>query len=223
LGLRYLEALFKAELPPALILISRTLKLSDMAISTVKERTGGRFVWKSLEELLVDRPIPAYFVGNHNSKITATLLRNFHVDLAVLGGVGIIKRHVLAIPKMGIINVHPGILPKYRGSSAVEWAIYNNDPVGATCHFVTEEIDAGKIIYKTRIKIIKGDKYEDVRLKAYDLQPIVLIRGLRILMRPNYRASLKPNSTKSYFHPMNQQILQEVKNMLKERIYSHYV
>jgi methionyl-tRNA formyltransferase len=54
---------------------------------------------------------------------------------------------VLAVPRLGVLNIHPSALPKYRGPSPVLWAIWNGDPdMGLTVHRMTDRIDAGPIL-----------------------------------------------------------------------------
>jgi methionyl-tRNA formyltransferase len=54
---------------------------------------------------------------------------------------------VLAVPRLGALNVHPSALPEYRGPSPVLWAIWNGDPcMGLTVHHMTDQIDAGPIL-----------------------------------------------------------------------------
>jgi methionyl-tRNA formyltransferase len=54
---------------------------------------------------------------------------------------------VLAVPKLGVLNVHPSALPSYRGPSPVLWAIRSGDPyLGVTVHRMTERIDAGPVL-----------------------------------------------------------------------------
>ena len=54
---------------------------------------------------------------------------------------------VLAAPRLGVLNVHPSALPKYRGPSPVLWAIRSGDPyLGVTVHRMTERIDAGPVL-----------------------------------------------------------------------------
>ena len=61
--------------------------------------------------------------------------------------------------KNKVINIHPGILPKYRGSCCVEWALYNGDKVGNTIHIMTQEYDEGPIILKESYDIKKNQNY----------------------------------------------------------------
>ncbi len=222
-GLRYLESMIAEHVEPRLVIISRTPKLSQMAIKTVNERTGGRFRWRPLDELLATRNIPIYFVDSHSSDCSADLLLDYGVNVAVLGGTGIIKENIISLPGLQVVNAHPGILPKYRGSSAVEWSIYNNDEVGATCHLVTTEIDAGEIITISKAQISRGDTYADVRLKVYSLLPEVLVVGLKILMRSDYRNYLKPNDGTTYFKPIPADEMREVEARLATATYHHYL
>jgi len=57
-----------------------------------------------------------------------------------------------------IINIHPSLLPKYKGLNTHKKAIENNDKfAGCSVHFVTPKLDSGKIIMQKKIKILKRD------------------------------------------------------------------
>lgn len=68
---------------------------------------------------------------------------------------------------LGILNSHPGILPKYRGSCCVEWALHNKDEVGCTLHFMSEEIDAGPIVSVAKLKNYGHLTYQEIRILMY--------------------------------------------------------
>ena len=72
-------------------------------------------------------------------------------DLGIQGGTGIIKECIINQFKYGILNFHPGKLPEYRGCSAPEWQLIENQPVTSTCHYLSPGIDEGDIL---RIKIL---------------------------------------------------------------------
>jgi methionyl-tRNA formyltransferase len=67
-------------------------------------------------------------------------------DLLVQAGTGIIRRPLLAVSRLGMINAHMGILPFYRGMNVAEWAAFNGDPAGCSVHVIDEGIDTGDII-----------------------------------------------------------------------------
>ena len=78
-----------------------------------------------------------------------------------------------------ITNVHPSLLPKYKGLNAVGQALESGDTVtGCTVHYVTEELDSGKIIEQSVVNICSGDTIETltqrVQQAEYRLLPMVI-------------------------------------------------
>ena len=84
---------------------------------------------------------------------TAGLLRGVQPDLLVLGGAPILPATVLEVARIGTLNAHPGLLPRYRGVDVVAHAILNGDPVGATVHFVDAGIDTGRIVSQVEVPV----------------------------------------------------------------------
>lgn len=76
-------------------------------------------------------------------------------DLIILAAYGqIIPKSILDIPKYGAINVHPSLLPKYRGASPIQSAILNGDKeTGVTIYFMDEKMDHGKILSNVKYSI----------------------------------------------------------------------
>lgn len=68
----------------------------------------------------------------------------------------IFKPDFLSIPPMGFINIHPSLLPKYRGPVPTLWALLNDEAeVGVTLHYIDSGIDTGDIIAQSRIKSLR--------------------------------------------------------------------
>lgn len=76
-------------------------------------------------------------------------------DLIITASYGkIIPKEILALPKYGALNVHPSLLPKYKGSSPIQYAILNGDKeTGTTIMLMDEKMDHGKILAQKKIKI----------------------------------------------------------------------
>ena len=69
-----------------------------------------------------------------------------------------IPENVLKLSKFKPFNLHPSLLPKYRGCSSVTWAIVNNEKyTGYSYHYMNKNLDRGNIIYQKKIKIKKFD------------------------------------------------------------------
>ncbi len=111
-------------------------------------------------------------------------------DLAIVAAYGkIIPKNILDIPRYGTINVHPSLLPKYRGASPIQNAILNGDKeTGITIMKVDEEMDHGNIISNLKTQISKVDTYDSLSQK-------LAISGAELLIKviPDYiSGKIKP-------------------------------
>ena len=90
------------------------------------------------------------------------LFETWRVDLIVLAGYMRIIKNPSAFPAP-MINVHPSLLPKYKGLTAVEQAMEAGEKVtGCTVHYVNEELDGGKIILQREVPILADDTLESL-------------------------------------------------------------
>ena len=85
-------------------------------------------------------------------------IRAFNPDLIVLAGYMRILSPRFVGSFDNIINVHPSLLPKYKGANAVEQALESGDTeTGCTVHYVTDELDSGEIILQSKVPILPND------------------------------------------------------------------
>ena len=122
--------------------------------------------------------IPHCYVNAKEEDKMVELFKAWHVDLIVLAGYMRIIKNPAAFPAP-IINVHPSLLPKYKGLHAVEQAMDNGDSVtGCTVHYVTEELDGGTIIAQQEVPILPDDTVESltkaIQRMEYGLLPSVI-------------------------------------------------
>ncbi len=93
-----------------------------------------------------------------------TIFDAYNVDLIVMAGWMrvVTKKFVESFPGR-IINLHPSLLPKYKGLHAIEQAIKAGESeTGCSVHFVTEELDSGAVIKQQVVPILPGDTVETV-------------------------------------------------------------
>jgi len=101
--------------------------------------------------------IPHCYVNAKDEDKMIDLFRVWRVDLIVLAGYMRIIKNPDAFP-VPIINVHPSLLPKYKGLHAVEQAMESGDKeTGCTVHYVNEELDGGEIILQGKVPILPDD------------------------------------------------------------------
>lgn len=83
---------------------------------------------------------------NLNAAISLERLRAEGIDLMIHAGAGILRAPLLAVPRLGVLNAHMGVLPRYRGMNVAEWAMWEDGPLGASLHWIDPGIDTGRII-----------------------------------------------------------------------------
>ncbi|MBN2121147.1 MAG: hypothetical protein JW734_08880 [Candidatus Omnitrophica bacterium] len=156
--------------------------------------------------------IPFYFVKDHNSKgvvAKVTAMKSRYVINA--GTPRILKGDILKTNKY-FLNCHPGILPKYRGCTCVEWALYNNDPVGATVYFMDEGIDEGPIVLQGTLDISFFSSYETIRTRMIGFTAGLMVEGVKKCYKENLIPdTMPPQEAGSYFKPIPEDKLMEVK------------
>mgnify|MGYP001163876646 FL=1 len=101
--------------------------------------------------------IPHVRVPHKDEDKMIELFKVWRVDLIVLAGYMRVIKNPDAFPAP-IINVHPSLLPKYKGLHAIEQALDSGDDVtGCTVHYVNEELDGGEIILQGEVPILPND------------------------------------------------------------------
>ena len=113
-------------------------------------------------------------------KILRYLIKN-KVDLICLAGfMKILSSDFIRKFKKPILNIHPSLLPKYKGLNTHERVIQNREKFsGCTVHFVSEKLDSGKIIIQERIKILKKDNPKSLAKKILRIENKIYPRALQ--------------------------------------------
>ena len=122
--------------------------------------------------------IPHVRVPHKDEDKMIELFKAWRVDLIILAGYMRVIKNPSAFPAP-MINVHPSLLPKYKGLNAVEQAMDSGDSVtGCTVHYVTEELDGGTIIAQQEVPILPDDTVESltkaIQRMEYGLLPSVI-------------------------------------------------
>lgn len=111
---------------------------------------------------------------------TVQKLETLKPDLFILAAYGrIISENILSIPKSGSLNIHPSLLPKYRGPSPIHAAILNGDKeTGSTIIQMDAEIDHGPIVAQKEMTLIGSESYETLQKSLSDLSINLLLEIL---------------------------------------------
>ncbi len=131
---------------------------------------------------------------------------------------------LLASAKHGIENVHPGLLPAYRGCSAEEWAIFNNDKIGNTAHFMCEGYDTGPIIATESYEFPKDADYQAIRNKVYHPGCGLAGRVLSVIQNTKMTpddATAQDEVSAHYWDPITDETMVKVLEKMAARAYRY--
>lgn len=131
--------------------------------------------------------------AEHNIKVTSRLSDlDPDTNLCILVAFGkIIPGNILKIPKHGFLNVHPSLLPLYRGPSPIQSAILDGaKETGVTIMKLDEELDHGPILARSKIEIADTDTHESLIVKLANLGADLLIKTIPDYINKSFE--LKP-------------------------------
>ncbi len=119
-------------------------------------------------------------IKNSEKKILKSLKKN-KIDLICLAGfMKILSKNFIKNFNKKIINIHPSLLPKYKGLNTHKRAIENKEKYsGCTVHFVNSNLDSGKIVLQKKVKILKKDTFKTLEKRVLKQEHILYPKALK--------------------------------------------
>ena len=106
----------------------------------------------------------------------------------------ILPKEILEIPKYGCINVHGSLLPKYRGSAPIQWAVLNGDKVtGVTTMYMAEGMDTGDMILKQETEIGENETTGELWERLSKIGADLLVKTLELIRENKAPRKKQPN------------------------------
>ena len=149
----------------------------NIVISNNKKAYGIRYAKKNkIKFKIID------FVKKREINNLLKILEFNNIKLICLAGfLKILSKDFIKSFKGKIINIHPSLLPKYKGLNTHKRVLKNNEKfTGCSVHFVNEKLDCGKVILQKKIKIFKKDNVKSLKIRVlkeeYKLYPKSIIK-----------------------------------------------
>ncbi len=123
-------------------------------------RTSLKPAWKIASEW----DIPVFHCSNVNDDTCRTFVSQLNPDLLISAYFSqILKKEIIALPEIGVLNIHPGWLPAYRGAMAYFWVLKNGcDRGGVSVHWINEGIDSGDLLARRSFPLKQNATQETV-------------------------------------------------------------
>ena len=196
------------------------------ALAYLLRRTGLRFVGRKALELFQSRAtaialravgrtpkvpalreiqsrygIPVVGSKDVNAPSTVDLLRSWQPDVIISIYLNqMIKRNVIALPRLGCLNIHPALLPRNRGLFPYFWVLANGDrETGVTVHWVDEAYDTGPILVQEAIPVQPHDTITSLAYTSAQVGARLLVRGLDLIEAGDPPRIQQDESQASYY------------------------
>ena len=124
-----------------------------------------------------------YNQKNIEKKILLILKKNNIHMICLAGFMKILSKNFISKFKGKILNIHPSLLPKYKGLNVHERVLKNKEKyTGATVHLVNSKLDSGKIIAQKRIMVLKKDNKKSLEKKVLKIEHKIYPEAIKILL-----------------------------------------
>ena len=149
-----------------LIQFSKT-KISPIKISLIVSSNSKAEGLKYSLKYKIKKYVVAINDRNFEDKILKNLKINKIQFICLAGYMKILSKKFIKNFKGKIINIHPSLLPKYKGLNTHEKVIKNKEKyTGCTVHYVNNKLDSGKIILQKKVKIFKNDNPKSIKRRV---------------------------------------------------------
>lgn len=188
---RHLAALLEAE------------DMQVVAVYTQPDRPAGRgkkLQASAVKELAIANNLPVFQPESLKTQQAQAELAELQADVMVVVAYGLIlPAPVLAAPRLGCVNVHGSLLPRWRGAAPIQRAIWAGDSeTGVTIMQMDEGLDTGPMLAKSRISIEKSDTSASLYEKLAKLGPLALVETLRSMKTGDTYAAAQEDSKATY-------------------------
>lgn len=207
------------------VIIEEDSEIANEEREKFLKRIEGNPIAPSIQEQVKGLGIKIESVAIHNSQQVMPLIKESELDLIVFGGTRIIRGEILDLPKDGVINSHPGLLPECRGSASPAWSVYHDIPIGSSTHFCDNGIDTGQLLLRREVLVKRGMTYEDLCFETLVLAGILMKEALMAYDEGRWSELRRPQgeSENPTFRNASEEILKIVKQKLSDETYGHYV
>ncbi len=160
--------------------------------------------FKGLEQTASKYGIKFVKAENINSENIRNLIADVKPDLIIAAHLRkILRKEIFSLAAMGAINIHPSLLPRYRGLSPQHQAIMHGDAEsGVTIHFIEDAVDTGDIIKTEKFTISKDEYIKNVQIKMLDIYKRIVVESLDLLKDPFFKPVKQDLIFESYFGPL---------------------
>lgn len=173
------------------------------AVVTREDKQKGRGKELSMPPVkayALEHDIPVFQPVKIKTEEAVATLRSFDADIYVVAAYGqILSEEILSIPKKGCVNVHTSLLPKYRGSSPIQWAIIEGETqTGVTVMQMDAGMDTGDILFTQKVAIDPKETGGSLHDKLADTGAALIVKALDEIEKGNVNPVKQDSAQATY-------------------------
>ena len=177
--------------------LSQSPEMQVVAVVTQPDRPKGRDLKlqpSAVKELALKKNLPVLQPEKARNESFVQTLRELCPDLIVVAAYGqILPQSILDLPRLGCLNVHTSLLPKYRGAAPIQWAIWNGDAeTGVTIMKMDAGLDTGDMLTRVSTPIEENDDALTLHDRLARLGADALLRTISDLVTGKVVAEKQP-------------------------------
>jgi len=124
--------------------------------------------------------------NNAEKKILINLKKHSISFICLAGFMKILSKKIINIYKNRILNIHPSLLPKYKGLNTHKRVIKNKEKfTGCTVHLVNSKLDSGKIILQKKVRILKKDNENSLSKRVLKIENFIYPKAIKKFINSN--------------------------------------
>ncbi|KAF2959971.1 methionyl-tRNA formyltransferase [Thermotoga sp. 38H-to] len=182
-------------------LIKNRFNVVGVVTQPDKPRGRGRKVAPTPVKAVAEKHgVPFIQPESINKKEALEFLRSVRPDVIIVASYGrILGEKVLSLPELGCYNIHPSLLPKYRGASPIQRVLENGEErTGVTIYKMVKELDAGPIALQREIFVNPFETFDQVEKRLIELSKEMLIEFLKKLKAGDIELKDQDHSLATY-------------------------
>jgi methionyl-tRNA formyltransferase len=179
-------------------------------VITQPDRARGRgqsMASSPVKEAALEAGIAVYQPERIKSESAHDYFKRTSPDVVVIIAYGqIIPASLIAIPRLGWINLHASLLPKYRGAAPIHWAIVNGEArTGITTMQIDAGLDTGPMLMKHEVEIEPDETSPELGVRLAEAGAPLVVETLRVLERGELKPIAQDNSQATFAPPLKKE------------------
>ncbi|WP_185877347.1 methionyl-tRNA formyltransferase [Blattabacterium cuenoti] len=136
-----------------------------------------------VKKYALEKKIPFLQPKNLSDNKFLEKIKIWNADIQIVVSFRILPKVVWIYPKLGTINLHPSLLPQYKGAAPINWVIINGEKkTGITVFFIEEKIDSGKIILQQEINIKENETAGQLQNRLEYISKYIIVNSLNKIL-----------------------------------------